>query len=97
MAQDLTKLFNKFAGKEVPMTEQCVRTKTGGYTQVDLADKNDPTLQAMEKLAKDNGLKLRLLWPSMAGMMDFNPNRITAYIGKEADGKYRVSGEFIIG
>jgi hypothetical protein len=100
MAKDLTKLFNQFAGKEVPMTET---TRSYGpgirgiYREINLADPKDPVIEEMKKVAKANGLQLRLLWPSMAGTMDFNPHRITAYIGKEADGKYRVSSDFSIG
>jgi hypothetical protein len=82
MAQDLTKLFNKFAGKEV---------------QSPVSSKIDPTISEMKKLAEDNGLKLRLWYPGMMGTMDFKGNRINAYVEKGADGKYRVSNEFKIG
>jgi hypothetical protein len=100
MAQDLTVLFNKFAGKEIPMTEKMQSYGPGirgVFKVVELADHNNPIIKAMGQLAQANGLSLRLLWPGVVGTMDFNPNRITANIEKEADGKYRVSGDFKIG
>ena len=92
MAQDLTKLFNKFAGKEVSANE----AKHGRFSYV-LADPTDQTIQAMESLAKANGLTLRLWFPGTMGTMDFNGHRINAHVTKEADGKYRVSSNFSIG
>jgi hypothetical protein len=100
MAPDLTKLFNQFAGKEIPMTETTKKYANGArgiYREVALADPKHPTLQAMEKTAQANGLTLRVLWDGVMGTMDMNPNRINAYIKKEADGKYRISGNFKIG
>jgi hypothetical protein len=100
MAQDLTKLFNQFAGKEIPMTE---KTRSYGpgirgiYREINLADPKDPVIEGMKQVAKANGLKLRVLWEGVMGTMDYNPNRVTAHIEKEADGKYRISSDFRIG
>ena len=100
MAQDLTKLFNQFAGKEIPMVEKTRKigpNVKGVYLEVNLADPKYPVLQEMEKVAKDNGLQLRLLWQGVVGTMDLRNDRITAYIKKGTDGKYRVSDKFKIG
>lgn len=100
---DVSKLFNQFAGKEIPMKEEektYTRRRTGEtvtYTQVSLADDNDPTVKAMADHAKANGLSLRLWWPGMFGTMDFRTNRVNAHIEKAADGKWRVEREFRLG
>jgi len=83
MAQDLTKLFNKFAGKEIPVSFA--------------SNRRDPTLEEMENLAKANGLILRVWFPDTLGTMDLRNDRINAYVNKEADGKYRVGNNFKIG
>jgi hypothetical protein len=100
--RDVSHIFNKFAGREVPMVEEkkVHHSPYSGdheYTQVKLADPNDPTVQEMRDEAKKHGLKLRLWWPGIAGTMDFRTDRINAHIEKEADGKYRVSKRFNIG
>ena len=100
--RDLGHIFNKFAGREVPMVEEkkvhhSPYTGDHEYTQIKLADPNDPTVQEMRDEAKKHGLKLRLWWDGIAGTMDFRTDRVNAHIEKEADGKYRVSKRFNIG
>ncbi|MEZ0223981.1 MAG: hypothetical protein ACAH83_05465 [Alphaproteobacteria bacterium] len=95
--RDVSHLFNKFAGREVPMKEEpfVIRGKT--YTQVTLADDNDPTVQEIEQEAKKNGLQLRLWWPGVAGTADYRMDRVNAHIEKSTDGKYRISSRFDLG
>jgi hypothetical protein len=98
----ITQIFNKFAGREIPMIETSRTIDIGGkaYTidDVKFADANDPTVQEMKKTAEDHGLHLRLFWPSHSmGTMDYRTNRVNAHIEKGADGKYRVSSQFSIG
>jgi len=96
----LTKLFNKFAGREIPVVERTRKIGNGVkgvYLEVSPVDPHHPTLEEMTKLAKANGLTLRLWYPGMMGTMDFNDTRINAYVKKEADGKYRVGNNFKIG
>lgn len=98
----ITQIFNKFAGREVPMIETTRQMNIGGKNysieDVSLADPNDLTIQEMKKVAEDNGLKLRIFWPSRsAGTMDYRTDRVNAYIEKAPDGKYRVSNKFSIG
>lgn len=82
MAQDLTNIFNKFVGKEViPPT----------------SFKIDPTLSEMSQVAQANGLKLRVMYPGMAGSMEFDDSRANTYIEQQNDGKYRVSNRFNLG
>src|SRR5689334_1446429 len=99
---DVTHIFNKFAGREVPMKEEkkVYHSKSAGdieYTQVSLANPKDPTVEEMRDEAKKNGLTLRVWWDGVAGTMDFRTNRVNAHIEKGADGKYRVSNRFNIG
>lgn len=95
--RDVSDIFNKFAGREVPMKEEpfVIRGKT--YTQIRLADDNDPTVQEMRETAKKSGLKLRLWWPGIAGTMDFRMDRVNAHIEKAPDGKWRVGNRFNLG
>ncbi|MBI3441178.1 MAG: hypothetical protein HY052_05170 [Proteobacteria bacterium] len=75
---DITRLFNKFAGKEVKDPKRVT-------TDIDLV------LLGMAEVAKKNGLKLRVFFPGMVGTMDYKANRVNANIKKGTDGKYRVS------
>lgn len=96
----LTKLFNKFVGKEVPMIEKKVPANIGcrivETTQVSPADPKDPVLEEMKKTAEENGLKLRVWWPGVSGTKDLRNNRVNAHIAKASDGKYRVTDDFQI-
>lgn len=102
MKRDVSHIFNKFAGREVDMTErtQTIDFKHVGkqtFTVVEPADKNDPLLQEMRDEAKKHGLSLRLWWPGIAGTMDFRPDRVNAHIEKGADGKWRIGNKFNLG
>ena len=94
--------FNKFAGREVDVIEE---TKTHHFkhlgditlTEVRLKDPNDAVLQEMRDEAAAMGLKLRVWLPGTVGTMDFRTDRLNVHIGKEDDGKYRVSKHIGIG
>ena len=101
MRKDVSDIFNKFAGREVPMHEEkktmqigCVIKK---FTAVSLADEKDPVLKEMSKEARKNGMTLRVLWPGKGYTPDYIRTRVNAHIEKGADGKYRVSPKFDIG
>lgn len=101
MENSVTELFNKFAGREVPLVEKPYEIKIGEKTitgtQLELANDNDPTLAEMNELAEQNGLSLRVFWPGIMGTADIQPNRINAHLEEGADGKWRVSGNFTLG
>lgn len=100
MEKDVSKIFNKFAGREIEMVETTKRYGSrirGIYKELSLKDPCDPTLTEMAKVAKENGLTLRILWPGLAGTMEMRPDRVTTYIEKQLDGKYRISNRFDIG
>lgn len=98
---DVSHIFNKFAGKEVPMTVTSRTMNIGGQTytfnDVQPARKDDPVLKAMHAEAKKNGLSLRVMWEGMAGTADLRLDRANASIEKSADGKWRVSSRFTLG
>ena len=102
MKKNITQLFNKFAGREVPMKEELV-TWTGKnlgtvtFTDVSLADENDPTIREMEKLAKKNGVTLRIEWTGKMSLIDHKDDRVNVFIEKAPDGKWRISNRFEIG
>ncbi len=95
-------IFNKFAGKEVPMLEETKTMKLSHlgdytYTEVKPANDKDPVLEAMQKEAAKNGLSLRVWWPGLAGTADFRDARVNAHIEKGTDGKWRVGKRFDLG
>lgn len=95
--RDVSHIFNKFAGREVPMKEEPVVIRGKTYHQTKLVDENDPTLKEMHDAAKKAGLRLRVWLPGTMGTMDYRTDRVNAHVTKEADGKYRVGKKFNIG
>ena len=94
--KDVSYIFNKFAGREVGVTEKVV--KVAGYTFNEAYLKEpDPVIEEMETAAKANGLTLRVHLPGQASTCDFWTNRVNASIVKGADGKWRVGSSFGIG
>jgi len=93
-------LFNKFAGKEVAVTETQQSINIGGtvhtFNEVSLAP-NDPVVKAMQKTAEDNGLHLRLWLPGSMGTCDYRTDRVNAHVDKGPDGKWRVGNRFDLG
>lgn len=94
---DVSAIFNRFAGREIPMREDTFTFKGRQYEQLNLADQNDPTVKEMEDFAKGQGLQLRLWWNGIAGTADYRMNRVNAHIEKAVDGKYRVAPRFNLG
>ncbi|MBI3441009.1 MAG: hypothetical protein HY052_04280 [Proteobacteria bacterium] len=88
--KNISQLFNQFAGREVPMTEQCVETRNGGYTLVKPANEKDPTIEDMKRVAEDNGLILRVSFPGMMSAKDYRLDRVNVFIERDGEGKYRV-------
>lgn len=95
--RDVSHIFNKFAGREVPMKEEPVVVRGKTYTQTKLVDENDATLQEMRDAAKAAGLRLRVWLPGTMGTMDYRTDRVNAHVEKGSDGKYRVGTKFNIG
>jgi hypothetical protein len=97
----ISALFNKFAGKEIDMIENNRTVRIGGtdhtYTEVRLANENDPVIRDMHDTAQQAGLRLRLWQPGTAGTMDYRLDRVNAHIEKGPDGKYRIGKHFGIG
>ena len=102
MDTKIAEAFNKFAGREISVKEEKItfidrdivrqtRIKTR------LTNSDDPIILEMEKLAADNGLELRVLLPDMQGIPDERPDRVSAYVEKAPDGKWRISSRFEIG
>lgn len=101
MRRGISGIFNRFAGREVPMQEEQKTLRIGcvikKHTSVSPADPADPTLTEMSEEARKNGLTLRVLWPGKGYTDDYMRTRVNAHIEKGTDGKYRVSGKFDIG
>ena len=82
--KDLTRLFNQFAGKALKDPKRLTKDA-------------DMTIVQMQKVAKDNGLRLRVWFPESMGTMDFRTDRVNAHVVKAKDGTYRVTKKFNIG
>jgi len=83
MASEITRQFNRFAGKEVYISRNNWVV--------------DETLEEIKKVAKDNGLILRLHTPGAVITDDHCPDRINVYIEKGTDGKTRIGKHFDLG
>lgn len=99
---DLTAIFGKFAGREVPLIEKPYKIKTRYFgiiegTNTFLADENDKTLQEMRDEARKHGLTLRVFWPGVTGTMEYKRSRVNAHLEQGDDGKWRVGSRFNIG
>jgi hypothetical protein len=102
MQRDVSHIFNKFAGREVAMTErtETIDFKSLGkqtFTVIEPANKDEPLFKEMQDEAKKHGFSLRLFWPGMGGTADFRTDRVNAHIEKGTDGKWRVGKSFGIG
>lgn len=98
---DISRLFNRFAGKEIGMVESSRNVRIGGKDQVRtvarLADPQNPMIAEMREAAASAGLHLRVWQPGSVGTRDFRSDRVNARIEKGNDGKYRIANRFDIG
>lgn len=102
MQRDVSHIFNKFAGREVDMTErtETIKFKHLGeqtFTVIEPANKDEPLFKEMQDEAKKHGLSLRIFWPGLMGTMDYHTDRVNANVEKGTDGKWRVGKSFGIG
>jgi len=100
MSQNLSGIFNSFAGKEISVVERVSYYKYDGHeiplTSVSPVE-NEPTLKALKTEAAKAGLSLRVWFPGTVGTMDYRTDRLNVHVSKEADGKYRIQNNFNIG
>lgn len=96
MRTNLASSFNKFAGREVSVTEKTQDYKGRSYTTAEY-DTNDAAITEIRAEAAAMGLSVRVWMPNSMGTMDFRTNRLNVDIAKESDGKYRVQDNFRIG
>ena len=92
----ISDLFNDFAGKEVEMLERKYEYRGKNYTEYTIK-KGDETITAMQDLAKENDVTLRMWAPGSVGTMDFRMNRVNGGVEQGTDGKWRVGSSFTIG
>jgi hypothetical protein len=99
---DVSAQFNKFAGKEVAVTETPYKLelKNLGMTyegvNADYDDK-DPVISSLKEEASKAGFSLRIWMPESVGTMDWRTDRLNVYIAKEPDSKYRIQPNIHIG
>lgn len=96
MKENISKIFNKFAGREVQVAEYAVRTKNGCRMQYSFAN-NDPVIEEIRQEASAHGYVLRPQLPGTTIAKNIMHNRLNIYAEKSTDGKWRVSNKFVIG
>lgn len=93
------RLFNKFAGREVPLKKGVSHEKQVGSTRFAIvgeviADRNDPVIAEMKKIAEDNRMILRLLLSDTEVTGPENYDRVNVHIRKDSNGAHRVGYSF---
>ena len=95
--QYLTSLFNQFVGLEVPLEPWELCLEGEDYTGLKPVRDPDPVIDAMNCVAKSNGLEL-IFWNPTIKESDFesfkNTNTVNVYIDQGSDGKYRIRDKF---
>lgn len=88
----LQDIFNKFIGKEVQVVEKEILGCKYPYLV-----ENDPViLDLVNSFKAVNGGNLRILMPGSMGLCDYVAERVSVYIDKAADEKYRIA-RFVTG
>jgi hypothetical protein len=95
MKKDLTAIFGKFAGREIPVREG-FDSATGMTLFVEALNSPEPVFEEMKQAARSNGLVLRVIFPSARITKDARCNRANAHIEKDG-GTWRVSDNFYLG
>ncbi len=98
--QSILKEFNKFAGKEVQVTQVVHKRIRRGVEETmteTMLDPNDPVIAEMNHVAEVHGMILRTSLPGQMGTDDARWDRVNVDIEKDNDGKYRVRKNFNIG
>lgn len=96
MKKDLTSIFGKFAGSEIPVREGYDET-TGKTLFVEVLNSPEPVFEEMKRAASVNGFSLRIIFPGSRITKDRKPNRVNARVEKDAAGIWRVSDNFYLG
>jgi hypothetical protein len=100
MQKDISHIFSRFVGREVPMTETKTPVRVGRKSyelkECRPASPNDPVLAELKAEADRFGLTLRVWWPGMVATMEVNPNRLNIHIEQGRDGKWRIADNISI-
>ena len=100
---DISKIFNKFAGREVPVFENIAMPKKAGQPphRYMVPHANDATLKEMHREAKKLGCRLFVQWPGHEKPPKTKPTagklpepRLLARLERGADGKWRIGSSF---
>lgn len=99
---DVSDIFNDFVNREVRVKEiSRIHTSSiiGTYEYIEkIPHKDDPTLEAMRAFAKEKKLSsLRVMFADTTPSLDHVYDRVTVYLEKKDDGKWRVSQKIRLG
>lgn len=93
---NLTELFARFIGREMPIAERefvYTNKRLGDVKGISLylANPNDSTLAAIKEVASQNGLVARLSLPGDISGAQYKANQVKACVRKSDDGLWRVT------
>jgi len=94
---DLNALFNKFAGREVPISCEAYDPLSDRTVFIVPANKPEPVFEEMKKVAADNGLQRHIWLSVMDAPRSASKTRVHVRLEKGADKKWRISNKFAIG
>jgi hypothetical protein len=90
MSSKISKAFNKFAGREVNVT-QSLQEIAGMKYYASRLDPNDPVIEEIKTFALKKGFNSVRVWlPDTYGTADFAEDRLNVKVAEEKDGKFRV-------
>jgi hypothetical protein len=99
---EVSKQFNKFAGKEVAVIEKPWKIEaTKRFPAMEgvtvECDGSDAVIVDLVAEAAKAGFNLRIWTPGVMGTCDWQPSRLNVHIEKEDDGKYRIQPNMSMG
>lgn len=95
--KELSRLFGRFAGREVVMEEKKITAFGATHRFYKPNKPKSPVLKQMQKIAQREGYILRLHFPGRIVTKDLRFDRVNARIEKSADGKWRIGNKFTLG
>jgi hypothetical protein len=103
LPSNLSNVFNRFVGMEVPVTEERVRFPSRGLQQpfirtYALGDVSHETVAELSEAARSVGKSLRFIFPHMESYELVDPDRLNVVVDKDStDDVWRIQDQFTLG
>ncbi len=93
---DVSSLFNRYAGREIEPTRDVTRTVVVDGKEYSRTERvEDPTLEEMRKIAKAEGLELQFIDAIMT--CDIRNDRVWSRLEALPNGKWKIGTRFWVG